>query len=211
MLLASQNSNYSINFLNGGMAVSAPFSGITLGTTTVGTLFVEFKVNNFSNKTIFCLDTNAVTFHRGWSIEIFNRKISSNWYNGTDQRASIATPIILNKIYRATFVRNPGGHRIYVNNIGNYAIGAIPDDTSTIAINSFVFGGRRPSAPENRGDCQIFKAAYYNTSSMSLTNKLLSSGNFKDATYWWTGAQPNGKLPITSITQKRIQYNNITI
>ena len=209
MILASQNSNYSINFLNGGMAVSTPFSGITLGTTTVGTLFVEFKVQDYANKTIFCID-QASGFHRGWSIEIFNRKISGNWYHGTDQRFSITTPIKLNKIYRVAFVREPFGYKVYSNNIGNFVQGSIPDDTSTTVIDRFVFGGRRPSAPESKGECQIFKAAYYNSSSKSLTSKLLS-GNFKDATYWWTGAQPNGNLPMTSVTQKRLQYNNITI
>lgn len=205
-LLISQNTTYSMNFLNSGAAVTVPFSGITLGSTTVGTLYVKFKVQDYSNKTIFCID-RATSFHRGWSIEIFNRKITANWYNGTDQKASISKEVELNKIYNVVFVREVGGFKVYANNMGNFAQGSIPADTDTTVIDRFVFAGRRPSSLENRGNCEIFSAAYYPSSSKSLTYKLLNE-NFKDATYWWTGAQPNGKLAISSVTQKRIQYRN---
>lgn len=202
------NNSYSMNFLNSGLAVTQPFAGITLGTTLVGTLYVEFKVKDYSDKTIFCIDRET-SFHRGWGIEIFNRKISGNWYNGTDQRASISVPIQLNKIYRVVFSRESGGFNLY-HNFGGFVQGSIPADTDTTLIDRFVFGGRRPSAPEKLGNCEIFSAAYYSSSSKNITNKLLT-GSFKDATYWWTGAQPNGKLSIASVTQKRIQYNNINL
>lgn len=204
-LLISQNTTYSMNFLNSGIAITVPFSGITLGSTTVGTLYVKFKVQDYSNKTIFCID-RGTSFHRGWSIEIFDRKITGNWYNGTDQRASINRPIELNKIYNVVFVREAGGFKVYANNIGNFVQGSIPADIDTTIIDRFAFAGRR--SLENRGNCEIFSAAYYPSSSKSLTYKLLNE-NFKDATYWWTGAQINGNLRISYGAQKRIQYRNI--
>lgn len=209
--IAPTNS-YSMNFLNSGMAYTQQFSGVTVGTTVVGTLYVEFKVKDFANKTIFCLDrlANPPGFHRGWSIEIFDRKISGNWYNGTDQRASLSQPIKLNIRYRVVYSRTNSGYFIYANNIGNFAQRTGIANTDPTVIDRFVFGGRRPLTPENRGNCEIFSAAYYSTSSLALSTKLLS-GNFNDATYWWTGYRPNGNLPIASLIQKRIQYNNITL
>lgn len=204
---------YSMNFLNSGMAYTQTFSGVGIGTTTVGTLFVDFKVQDFSDKTIFCLDRLAEElpgYHRGWSIEIFDRKISGNWYNGSDQRASISRPIQLNTRYKVVYRRTSNGFIIYVNNTGNFSQRTGIGATDATIANRFVFAGRRPILPENRGNCEIFAAAYYPTSSTDLASKLLS-GNFKDATYWWTGSQSNGNLPINSVIPKRIWYNNIKL